>query len=451
MADDSPRVKVVYGGSWDETVVALALGEPPIPVSPVLSPVLTVDGLIESDATEWLAHVFERTGGTKTSAAQADRICVLAEFLLEKNCSLRGATRKHIVAYVKHRTVSDARVSGATWHRDRSAIKPFYEWLRETYGIPLPFTLDVIHTPWGQKTSMREGRNVPRNSAAGTPIEPSQVPELLAAAWRIGHDGQLSTTNRTGARDAAFVSLGLACGARADTLTHLTIYELPDPSTPGDLVEMRLPGAISKTGREARLPAFRSHLQRVYDYANPAGGARRLLLKGWTPENPIQVAEPPSPKFQGIIDTKGIRRFFNEMTAEERRRLVTPEGEPAILFLAAGKGSPLAYKTAEELTGDISKLAEANATASHKSFPHIHTHDLRHTYATHLAALFMLGVATGPGRDMHGRPHRVDIRSAVQMACMGLGHINEATTTLYIQQVGMMILRYSANDFLGRA
>lgn len=448
------RVNILRGGLWDVKTVEHSLGVPPLNIAPVQHPVLTIDGYIEPDATAWLAHVTAKTGGpnaTKTGPTYAQSLRQYTAFLLGMKTTLRGATKKHVDAYVKVRTVDEAtRVSGAAWRRDRTVIKQFHEWLRETYLIALPFTLDVVHTAYGPKTSMREGRNVVHSSAAGTPLAPDLVPELLAAAWRIGPDGRASDTNRTGARDAAFVSLGLACGGRADTLAHLTIYELPDPRLAGDLVEMYLPGAISKSRREVRLPAFRRHLQRVYDYASPIGGARRMLLSGWTPDNPIRIAEQPTVRFRGIVDTEGTARPFNSMTHDERRRLVTPEGEPALIFLSASKGAPLSYRTAEELTGDISRIAEANAEVAGRVFPHVHTHDLRHTYATHLAALFMLGAATGPGQDMHGRPHRVDVRSAVQMASMGLGHINEATTSLYIQQVGMMILRFGIDDFLGR-
>lgn len=138
------------------------------------------------------------------------------------------------------------------------------------------------------------------------------------------------------------------------------------------------------------------------------------------------------------------------MTAAERRRLVTPDGEAAMLFLSARDGAPLKYSAAEELTGDVSKLAEANAAARGGSFPHVHTHDLRHTYATHLAALFMMGHATGPSLGGDSRSNRVEVRSAVRMASAGLGHLDEGTTSLYIQQVGMMCTRYGAGDFLGR-
>lgn len=448
VAPRNPRAKVTWGGRWEPGSLADVLGELPHDVHPVLSPILTVDGLVEEDATAWLAYVCARTGGTKTAKTYAESLCVYASFLLGRNCSLRGATRDHVVEYVNYRTVDeDTRVSGTTWYKDRTVIRGFHEWLRDTHGIELPFTLDVVPTPTGPKLSMREGRNVARKSADGTPLTPSLVSELLAAAWRAGSDGRTSATSRTGARDAAFISLGLACGARAFTLTHLTIYELPNLSSPGDLIEMWLPGSIMKRGREVVLPAFRHHLQRVQDYTR---GARRMLLQDWKPRDPIYVAEPPTPGFRGIVDTNGIQRPFNNMKAEERRRLLTEDGEPALLFLSTTDGAPVKYRTAQEFTSDVSLLAEVNAFSKGRVFPHVHTHDLRHTYSTHLAALFILGVPTSAARDMHGRPHRVDIRSAVQMASMALGHANEATTSLYIRQVGMMILRYGIDDFLGR-
>lgn len=297
---------------------------------------------------------------------------------------------------------------------------------------------------------MVEGRNIPKASAAGTPLEPPQVGELLAAALTYGAN-RGETGSYTGARDAAFISLGLACGARANTLTHLTTYEIPQGHDgEGDLIEMTLPGATSKTRREVRLAAFTHHLRRVRLFIDPKRGARRHQLHGWQPDRPIHIAEEPTPQFRGIVDTDGVRRPFRDMTADERRRLVTPTGEPAMIFLGFHSGAPLAVKTAREFVGDISAMRERDAALAGQHFPHVHTHDLRHTYATHLAAVFYLGVPYGPGRDLRGRPHRIDIHSAIKMASAGLGHLDESTTALYTQQVGMMALRYTADDFLGR-
>ncbi|MGJ9371694.1 site-specific integrase [Nesterenkonia sp. CF4.4] len=441
------RTRIEYGGRWDDQVVEQELKISPLAVPPVDAPVLTVDGLVEPDASAWLAQVHARTSGTQTARSYAESLRQFAAFMLQRNTSLRGARREHVVEYVRYRTIEEpTRVSGMTWQRDRTTIKQFYEWLRETYGIDLPFTLDILPTERGPVTSMREGRGIPTASASGTPLEPPQIQELLAAAWGIRPNARLPDDSRTSARDAAFISLGLACGARADTLTHLTVYELPDPIRPGDVVEMYLPGAVSKSRREVRLPAFRRHLQPVYDYLS---GARRLLLQAWMPHNPIRVAAPPEPGSREIKDVHGNRYRFNEMTVDQRRRLLTPAGEPAMLFLSVRDGAPLSYHGTKEITADISRIAEENARTTGRFFPHVHTHDLRHTYATHLAALFMLGIATSPHRDMHGRPHRVDVRSAVRMASIGLGHVSEATTALYIQQVGLMCLRYSVDEFLG--
>lgn len=285
------RAAVIAGGTWDAGLLERELGVAPLRVEPVLAPVLTVDGHIEPDATAWLREVHSRLAGS-TATKTAESLKLFTEFLLDQNTTLRGAGRQHIVAYVSHRTVDAAtRVSGTTWGRERTAIKQFYEWLRETHRIELPFTVDMVPTPRGMVSSMREGRNVPKASAAGAPLEPPQIPDLIAAAWRVGLDGEVNPRNVTGARDATYIGLGLACGGRADTLTHLTVYELPDPSQRADLVSMHLPGVISKSRREARVLAFRHHLQHVYDYANPSGGSRRLMLKGWTPQDPIRVAE----------------------------------------------------------------------------------------------------------------------------------------------------------------
>lgn len=447
------RVQVVQGGSWDAEVIERDLGVPPIPgLPPVLSPVMLVDGRIEPDATQWLAEVHARTAGTDTAQSYGDSLSGWIGHLLRSNTSLRGATRDHLIAYVNVRTVAaETRVAGTTWRRDRTTIKQFHTWLRESHGVAAPFTVDTIIGPRGPVESMREGRGVPASAASGTPLTPGQIPDLLAAAWRLGPDGVVGDT-LVGGRDAAFIGLGLACGARLRTLANLTIWELPDPSQPGDLIEMRLPGAVVKGRREVRLPAFRSHLKHVWSYAQPITGSRRHLLRGWQPTDPIRVTEVHNKPggFYGITDDQGRRYAFNSLSAAERRRLLTPDGEPALLFLNAYTGAPLSQNSAQELTGNISRIAEANAEENNTSFPHVHTHDLRHTYATHLAAVFMLGVPTSGHRDLHGNPHRVDISSAIKMACVGLGHLDEGTTALYTQQIGLMLTRYTLHDFLGR-
>ncbi len=133
-------------------------------------------------------------------------------------------------------------------------------------------------------------------------------------------------------RDAAFISLGLACGARADTLAHLLTYEVPQapratPRKPspieGDLIQMRLPGAVSKTSREVVLPP---------SVTTSTESADSSILKeaadgtNWTTDA-TQASDPgcnrPTAKFRGIVDTDGVRRPFNTMTADDRRRLVT--------------------------------------------------------------------------------------------------------------------------------
>lgn len=448
-----PRVQAYRGGAWSPAVVGSILGTPPLDVRPVTAPIITVDGLVERDATDWLAHVAARTGGpqsTRTAESYAESLRLFIDFLVQRRTTLRGATRRHIVDYVNYRTVEVTRVSGNTWTRDRTTIKQFYEWLREEHGVEPPITIDYVRTPRGTVSSMREGRNLPKASAAGTPLEPPQLDELLAAALTYGAN-RTERGGYTGVRDAALIALGAACGGRADTLAHLTVYEIPPAvDHEGDLTAMILPGAIAKTRREVRLPAFTHHLDRVRRFIDPSTGARRHQLSGWKPANPIRIAQEPTPRFHGIVDTDGVRRPFRDMTADERRRLLTPSGEPAMIFLTFHTGKPLAAATTQEITGDVSAMAERDAALHGRPFPHVHTHDLRHTYATHLAAVFYFGVPTAEGTDMRGRPRRVDVRSAVSMASAGLGHVNERTTALYIQQVGVMSRRYTTDDFLGR-
>lgn len=447
-----PRVELQRGGAWDVAVLESALGTASLPVEPVWSPVITIDGRREPDASDWLSYVAQRTGGpdsTRTAESYAESLRLFTQFLADRNTSLRGAGRHHIIDYVRHRTVESTRVSGTTWSRDRTTIKQFYEWLREEHSIEPPITIDYIPTPNGLRSSMVEGRNIPKAAAAGTPLEPPQLDQLIAAALTYGANHAKNGT-LTGPRDAAFISLGAACGARAFTLAHLTIYEIPPARTDeGDLTLFTLPGAISKTRREVRSAAFTHHLARIRKFIDPNTGARRHQLRRWEPRHPIRIAEEPTPTFHGIVDTDGTKHPFNNMTADERRRLLTPDGLPAMIFLSQYTGSPLAAATAKEITGDVARMMERDAHDAGTFFPHVHTHDLRHTYATHLAAVYYLGHPRHAGPDLSGHSRPVNIDSAVKMACAGLGHLNESTTALYTQQVGVMALRYSVNDFLG--
>jgi hypothetical protein len=57
------RVIVERGGQWDLGAFEDELGVPPIDVPFVDWPVLLIDGIIESDATDWLRYVAARTAG----------------------------------------------------------------------------------------------------------------------------------------------------------------------------------------------------------------------------------------------------------------------------------------------------------------------------------------------------------------------------------------------------
>ncbi|MBF4603991.1 site-specific integrase [Curtobacterium sp. VKM Ac-2884] len=384
------RVGLHHGGEWDNATVRGVLEVDPLDVKPLEAPALSVDGLLEPDATAWLRHVASRSfrnRATTTPMTRAQSLRGLLQFLTERNVSLRGATNQHILEYINSRIDGPHRVSGNTLANDRTAIKQFYEWLREEHNVPLPITIDQLKSPRGPVSSMREGRGIPTASAASTPLEPPQLDELMAAAVQYGAN-QAPNGSYTGIRDAAFIALGAACGGRASTLTHLTTYEIPtaprknSDRDEGDLISMHLPAALSKVNREVRLPAFRHHLDTVRAFIDPKSGARRFQITDWRPDDPITIAVEPTKRFHGIIDTDGIARSFNEMTADVRRRLLKPNGEPAMIFLTAHDGRPLKLATAREITGDVSIMAEADAARRGGDFPHVHTHDLRATYAS---------------------------------------------------------------------
>jgi hypothetical protein len=93
--------------------------------------------------------------------------------------------RSHIVEYVNHRTVHATRIFGTAWERDRTVIKQFYEWLRETHHIEMPITVEYVDIPRGKVSSMREGRGIPKTCAAGARLEPPQIAQLVGDGMAV--------------------------------------------------------------------------------------------------------------------------------------------------------------------------------------------------------------------------------------------------------------------------
>ena len=88
---------------------------------------------------------------------------------------------------------------------------------------------------------------------------------------------------------------------------------------------------------------------------------------------------------------------------------------------------------------------------SNDLFPaRIHTHDLRHTYATHLTVcIFKRALQDAVGADAASAYAPTRLADAVEMAKMSLGHASDQSTELYTRHAHKM-LDIPLDDFLGR-
>lgn len=96
------RVRVHRGGDWDVRVVERTLGVVPHVVPPVTAPVISIDGVVENDASAWLREVDARSGPrkTRTATTRADSLRSFLHYITAQNTCNTEAQQAPSTAFV---------------------------------------------------------------------------------------------------------------------------------------------------------------------------------------------------------------------------------------------------------------------------------------------------------------------------------------------------------------
>lgn len=449
-------VRVVKPATIEPDAIRRMLGVDPLPVEHVEAASLMVDGRFHIAACRWLQRKHQLRPVGTTNLARARRLGGYISYLRNErglvgpsqfHSDVFVATEDDLFAYYRHRQFDEhTRIDSTTWGAELSTIKQAHEWWHTAYGLPLPFNVSTFRLPTGQQgTSAHELRPRRRKSSAGTPLTPGFAALLVQGALRVDLDG-VQAEVRTVDRDAAFVSLGLGTGMRLGTLTDITTYEIP-PMASQPFAIISVPDFITKNDAGGQALVFAHRLELVHAYI---GGDRALTVEDgrrWEPQNPVHLIEANDVYWVGMLGEDRIKKRWAETTSHWRRRLVNPDGSSPIVWLDTRTAHPISYATAGSITSNARDWTRKHILPD---FPaSVSTHDLRHTYATHLAVcIFKQAVAPHVHADMADAYQPARVVDAVEIAKFSLGHVSDLSTRLYIQQAPKF-LHIDIEAFLG--
>ncbi len=444
----SSSIKVIRPVTVDPSVIERVMGVVPLDVEHVDAPSIWVDGAFHPSASRWLFRKYRLRPVDATIKSHAARLSNYISFLRDE-CGLVGneqstsdvfmASAEDLRKFYRARQFTpETKVSSASWQAQLSTIKQFHEFLRDTYRLPLPFRLESFLNPVGMRvTSAVELRPRTRVGSRGTPVTPEFAEVLVQAAYRIDSTGR-QLDSRTTDRDAAFVSLGLATGMRLSTLANITVYEMP-PRVTDDFTVIRVPDFVTKGDAGGEAFVFAHRLGVVHNYIN---GQRADVIanarRPYRPTNPIQLLSADSETWEGMVDHRIWTMRWTESDAKVRRRLVCEDGSSPIVWLNGYVPSPIGVSRAGDITTDARDWARGHINAD---FPAtFRTHDLRHTYATHLVVcMFKRTIADWVHPSVADAYRPTQLAGAVEMVKLSLGHASDASTKLYIQHASRFL------------
>jgi site-specific recombinase XerD len=357
------------------------------------------------------------------------------------------ADREDVAAYhaARRRSAPMHRISAASWNRAVAALEKFYAWALEEELI--------TSSPFGSGMGWRRingGRVVPvKTMRAREPgARRSDVRFVSLDRFLVFRDVGLRGRNpdgredsawsgRHGERNALFAELLVTTGLRLEEAASPLAIELPTPDrmpAKQRSLSFRLPAAIAKGGRarEIRLPV--RLLRRLADYiaierAN-ALGKRRVVLP-----NPI-IGVDATRTTIGIVGKDGgastVR--LDLLGPTERKRLITPAGEPMALWLNE-VGCPM---TAEAWAA-VFRRASARCCNFGIDL-NITPHALRHTFAVYMLSMLIreqIGavLVDGPSGEPGSAAYRRMVGDPLQKLQRLLGHASITSTYIYLDSL----------------
>jgi site-specific recombinase XerD len=278
----------------------------------------------------------------------------------------------------------EVRLSPASWNLAVKALSSFYQWAAaEGYAPTVPFSYvrQSMTRPDGVRVEVTRNLATVRTGNAHATRKYLETPyaEVLMQAL-AGNDPagerDVSFRGRETGRNAAVIGLALSSGLRLQEFAHLTVYEVPPlprrrTAVPVPLV-LAPPTAKGRRGRSTWIDY--DDLARVHDYI---AWERAAATEGsrWRPRDPLFVE---APTHDGAV-ISGTRRRWHTLTPAERLRLVAPGGGSALLAVQSG-GTPFV-----DWPTVLRRTAQRIRERYEPSFPHVHPHVTRHTFA--MAAL----------------------------------------------------------------
>jgi integrase len=427
------------------------------PLIPEGMPVLVDEDLVFEDrgvlrpaavANLWLRELpISGAPAQNTWKSYAQALRNWFEFLTTVNVqpfSGRTTLRAALAAFSEYRFAGplEARWDGGTWSQNINTVARFYAWAAEEgYCTEVPFTYVVVrrYTQGGLQLARKNTATVRRAKPHVTVkyLEADFLQLFLRALAGLQPDGEPDVfRGRHLGRNAAMGSLVVSSGLRAQEFTHLLTYELPSPSARRSEVPVRFRLAAQLTkGKKARETwASWDSLTEMAQYSD----LDRAALVGGREYRPDRLLGEPllvsEPDWEGAR-VNGRRVSWRKLTLNERLRLVTPEGSPAIIAVQSD-GTPFVdwatvfRRTSERIRRDFEPR-----------FPTVTPHTLRHTMAMRTLEQLVKGHyqrAAALVADTHE-----DAALALYLTKQDpllvlrdlLGHSSVTTTEIYIQRL----------------
>lgn len=391
----------------------------------------------------------------KTWLTYAQVLKEWSEFLTANDTSPfagRERLRAVLSLYAEHRISGpiESRISVPSWNLAVKTLAAFYKWAQsEEYVDEVPFTF-ASHSfirPDGQRVNHDRNQAVLRQGKAHATrkyLEPQFVELLLHALAGNDPTGARDTFRgyETG-RNAAVIGLALSSGLRASEFKYLTAFEIPPLPSRRTAVPISLPIAPpTAKGRRGRVTwVDHEALARVHDYVRWERAAC-IDEARWKPARPLLVENPT---YHGAR-INGVPRAWHTLTPSDRTRLVLPTGGSALLSVKSDGGPFLSWSSV------LRRTSQRIQERWEPSFPHVHPHILRHTFAMTTLERLVRGYYQQAARlevDADGdNALALYLTKADPLLVLRdlLGHATAATTQAYLHLLDTQRIYRSAYD-----
>jgi site-specific recombinase XerD len=382
----------------------------------------------------------------KTWEAYAGDLAAWVRFLRGRSLDViddPSALKDALAAYHADRLMGalERRLDDSSWSRATSSIASFYAWVQAEgliESVPFSYRMTAVRGNDGATRTVRRnlasGRRAKRHVSIRW-LERDFLDLFLAVGLAgLAPDGgeDASFGGREAPRNAAMGHLAATSGLRVQEFSNLLIWELPSPpsDTKIPVVPLAVPGVIAKGGRARTTWVSPDALRRVDSYVK----LERPLTVGecrWQPAGEALTVSEAGP-LGGRVNGRRVR--WCHVSLGERRRLVAPDGGPALWALSAA-GAPL------DDWEYVFRAATARCRRSEPRFPQVTPHMLRHCFAVHtLRWLTRTQLATvAKLMDVAGGDPQwaLALRSQDPLLILRdlLGHASVATTEVYLNLV----------------